>query len=105
MDITFKITPKTVKATINEFADWYGVQLTEPQLKEILLDRPQIIRGLSNYGIDTSDREEIADFLCDKFKLGSWPVIADGQKKFDVFWKKFKAKAKRKGYRIEENNE
>lgn len=93
--LTFRFTAKVLDGINQELNEWYGVKLTEAQLKKLvsenltLLDNIDFEEGGFN---GTSGRELMIDEICGLVGSGPWPTYADGDSK--KFMEKFKRLAK-----------
>jgi hypothetical protein len=85
----------------NAVHDWMGIDLTEPQLDEILAV-PRIKNEIEEWGVDTVARERIGKYLAMKIVGRPWPCYGDGEEAKNRFLLEFEERAPKSGYKLVE---
>jgi len=90
------------KYVAKDLGDWYGFYPTVTQLKKFLVGEPEMKEMIRTqpylrYGLDTSEREEIAQIFARKLTGKSWPTGATKKREAKKFFKEFVRKAKKAG--------
>lgn len=90
-------TLRDIKAVVN---DWYGIELTNAQVEEIL-SVPSIRGEVDEFGVfDTETRSKIGNYLARKIVGRPWPLNGDDQVTRDEFWEKLRTNGKTLGYKV-----
>lgn len=89
----------------DELWDWYGIGLSQEQMKELLVLDPILEATLKLYGCcDTVDREKLADTLLQSLDVGRnhWPT--NGEDTPATFWHYLWEKCTAAGYTVKWKN-
>jgi len=95
--MSFEPTDRDIKAVRDSVHDWVGIDLTETQARELILD-PRVASDYVRGGMDTVTRETAADVLAKRIVGRSWPTYGDGGEVGKRFFAEFAVKAEEKGY-------
>ena len=93
---TYVIDGKNIQDTMH---DWYGMVLTEDQVRGILDSHPSFMAEVAECGFDTVAREKMADYVCEKIGINThWPLYEDTVEYTDEFYEKFALASEKHNY-------
>lgn len=98
MTITYQIPDKDVKKTLKMLERYYKVVATPAIIERLLKKNSELIDEVGS--TDTWSRERFIDAVTSDVKVGYWPCNADPIKDVRHFYKQFKKRAVKKGYKV-----
>lgn len=99
------LSDKEYAAIRKDIREWYGLNPNIRTLRKFLRGT-RVLGEIASYGgrvtgVDTCEREEVADIFADKLTGRSWPIGATSQKETKEFFRLLKRGAKRYKIRLE----
>ena len=83
----------------NSMHDWFGFDLTETQIEDVLKQNLTLAADISEWGLDTVAREKLGDSICRHIGVNrEWPLNGDTDEYQSEFYKDLEVAAKKHGY-------
>ncbi len=93
-DAVFAFTEENLAEAKRVLAKWYGLNIPDSLLKEVLAQDIELAHEAYTGGIsDTGQREILIDAVLKQMGLPNWPVNYQGEAYFQDFAKQLQAKA------------
>ena len=85
--------------------DYHGLDLTDEQVVQLMLDNPSVLGEVAEWGaIDTCVRERIADIISEKCTGMAWVCGGDPKELQDEWFCLMKENAPKFGYKFTEHS-
>lgn len=82
---TVSISDRVIADAIQAMLDWYGVLLRRAQLLRYLRRNPGLTLDLCQFGVETANREMLADEIAKDIWRARWPIFGDGAARWKAF--------------------